>query len=113
MVDINDVNIKLKNRIMRRIYAIWFLRSAYFKVLGFVSLAFLASFYISFFSVIRNAVSSSYSPGAVFNYMFSSFMAADIVSKTLVVFMIAAIFALGWDIVRRRKTSSGIQLARI
>lgn len=108
-----DINIKLKNKIMRRVYAIWFFRSAYFKVLGFVAMAFLTSFYISFFSVMRNAVSSSYSPGAVFNYISSSFMATDIVSKALVVFMIAAIFALGWDIIKRRKAGSGIQLARI
>ena len=106
------INIKLKNKIMRRIYTIWFFRSAYFKVLGFAALAFLASFYISFFSVMRNAVSSSYSPGAVFNYMFFSFITADIASKALVVFMIAAIFALGWDIVRR-KTNARVQLARI
>lgn len=108
-----DINIELKNKIMRRIYAIWFLRSAYFKILGFAALAFLASFYISFFSVMRNAVSSSYSPGAVFNYMFSSFITADIVSKALVVFMIAAIFALGRDIIKRRRVCFGIQLARI
>ena len=106
------INIKLKNKIMRRVYAIWFLRSAYCKILGFVALAFLASFYISFFSVMRNAVSSSYSPGTVLSYMFSSFMAADVVSKTLVVFIVVAIFMLGRDIFKRR-TITGSQLARI
>ena len=108
----DDLNIKLKNKIMRRVYAIWFLRSAYCKVVGLASLAFLTSFYISFFSVIKNAVSSSYSPDTVLSYMFSSFVAADIVSKTLVVFMVVAVFMLGRDIFKRR-TITGSQLARI
>ena len=110
---IGNINIKLKKRIMRGVYIVWFFRSVYCKMFGFAALVLSASFYISFLSVFRNSISSSYSPGAVLNYMFFSFMAADVVSKTLVVFMAAAILTLGRDVVKNRKADARIQLARI
>lgn len=89
-----------KKRIMRKIYAIWFIRSIYAKLIFLGAVLTMAHLHISFVNVFSNTVNSS--PGLLFSakYLTSSFVAADIISKFLLVVIIMAVFMMGRDLFR-------------
>jgi esterase/lipase superfamily enzyme len=79
----------LKKRVMRRIYAIWFLRKAtspiFVKTGIFLLFVLAASYYISFIDIIKNVFNSSGSFSSFSSYIVNSFIFADILSQILTI----------------------------
>ena len=87
----------MKKRIMRKVYLIWFVRSAYskFVVLGAILVA--ASFHINFANVFLNTMNASTGLAQSVSYIVSSFAAADMASKAMSAgIILTAVFA-GWE----------------
>ena len=100
------MDILLKKRIMRRVYLVWFARSIYAKMAVFGAILFAASLHISFFHVFYNTVNASSGFLLSAKYLTSSFAAADIVSKSLFVVMLMAVFIMGRDLLKFKRESA-------
>ncbi|HBB56692.1 TPA: hypothetical protein DEW47_03525 [Patescibacteria group bacterium] len=94
-----------KKRIMYRIYCIWFLRSAYSKMALFALFFIVSSLYISFPSVIKNAMLSGVSFGEIFGFLFSNFLIADLVAKFFAVIIAFTAGYAAWDVAKKIKYS--------
>ena len=100
----------LKNKIMRRVYAIWLFKkitgALTLEVFSFAAILFiLFSSYVSFFDVMKNAFghSSLYDLSA---YFFNSFMLTDLVSQILILGAIATFILFNWEIVKNQFRTS-------
>ena len=100
------MDILLKKRIMRRVYLVWFARSIYAKMAIFGAILFAASLHISFVHVFSNTVNASSGFLMSAKYLTSSFAAADIVSKSLFVVMLMAVFIMGRDLFKFKRESA-------
>lgn len=94
----DSVNKKLRNKIMRRVYAIWLFRrlSGPFAVELFFlgALSFGLSVYVSIRNVVNNTP-SVFSPGAVAGFFASAFYQAEMIVQILFVGILAsAVFLL-------------------
>ena len=96
----------LKKRIMRRVYAIWFIKSVYAKMAVFGSILFASYLHISFVHVFSNTINASSGFLLSAKYLTSSFAAADIVSKFLLAGMIMAVFMMGRDLFKLKKENT-------
>ena len=96
----------LKKRIMRRVYAIWFIKSVYAKMAIFGAILIAAYLHISFVHVFSNTLNASSGFLLSAKYLTSSFMAADIISKTLLAGMIVAVFITGRDLFKLKKENT-------
>jgi len=96
----------LKKRIMRRVYAIWFIKSVYAKMAIFGAILIAAYLHISFVHVFSNTLNASSGFLLSAKYLTSSFMAADIISKTLLAGMIVAVFMMGRDLFKLKKENT-------
>jgi len=96
----------LKKRIMRRVYAIWFVRSVYAKLVFLGAVLIAAYFHISFAHVFSNTINASSGFLLSAQYLTSSFAAADIVSKFLLAGMIMAVFMMGRDLFKLKKENA-------
>lgn len=100
------MDILLKKRIMRRVYLVWFARSIYAKMAVFGAILLAANLHISFVHVFFNTVNASSGFLLSAKYLTSSFMAADIISKSLFVGMLAAIFIIGKDLFKFKRENT-------
>ena len=91
---------------MRRVYLVWFARSIYAKMAIFGAILFAASLHISFVHVFSNTVNASSGFLMSAKYLTSSFAAADIVSKSLFVVMLMAVFIMGRDLLKFKRESA-------
>ena len=96
----------LKKRIMRRVYAIWFVKSVYAKIAVIGAILIASYLHISFVHVFSNTLNASSSFLLSAKYLTSSFMAADIISKTLLAGMIVAVFITGRDLFKIKKENT-------
>ena len=96
----------LKKRIMRRVYAIWFVRSVYAKIAVIGAILIASYLHISFVHVFSNTLNASSGFLLSAKYLTSSFMAADIISKTLLAGMIVAVFITGRDLFKIKKENT-------
>ena len=96
----------LKKRIMRKVYAIWFVRSVYAKIAVIGAILIVAYLHISFVHVFSNTLNASSGFLLSAKYLTSSFMAADIISKTLLAGMIVAVFITGRDLFKIKKENT-------
>ena len=96
----------MKKRIMRRVYLVWFARSVYAKLAVFGVILVAASLHISFVHVFSNTVNASSGFLLSAKYLTSSFAAADIVSKSLFVVMLMAVFIMGKDLLKFKRESA-------
>ena len=96
----------MKKRIMRRVYAIWFIKSVYAKVAIFGAILFASYLHISFVHVFSNTINASSGFLLSAKYLTSSFAAADIVSKSLFVVMLVAVFMMGRDLFKLKKENT-------
>ena len=96
----------MKKRIMRRVYLVWFARSVYAKMTVFGAILFAAYLHISFVHVFSNTVNASSGFLLSAKYLTSSFAAADIVSKSLFVIMLMAVFIMGRDLFKFKRESA-------
>lgn len=103
---------RLKKRVMRKVYLIWFVRSEYMLVAVLGGVFGVASAYISVADVYKNTLHSPSLFGA-FGYLFSSFLTADILSKFLSVAVTAMTLFVGLDFLRRRKISGFLPFTRL
>ena len=90
---------------MRKVYAIWFVRSVYAKIAVICARLISSYLHISFVHVFSNTLNAS---GFLLSakYLTSSFMAADIISKTLLAGMIVAVFITGRDLFKIKKENT-------
>ena len=93
----------MKKRIMRRVYLVWFARSIYAKMAAFGAILIAASLHISFVHVFYNTVNASSGFLLSAKYLTSSFAAADMVSKSLFVVMLMAVFMMGKDLFKFKR----------
>ena len=91
---------------MRRVYAIWFIKSVYAKVAIFGAILFASYLHISFVHVFSNTINASSGFLLSAKYLTSSFAAADIVSKSLFVVMLVAVFMMGRDLFKLKKENT-------
>ena len=91
---------------MRRVYAIWFVRSVYAKIAVIGAILIASYLHISFVHVFSNTLNASSSFLLSAKYLTSSFMAADIISKTLFAGMIVAVFITGRDLFKLKKENT-------
>jgi len=91
---------------MRRVYAIWFIKSVYAKMAIFGAILIAAYLHISFVHVFSNTLNASSGFLLSAKYLTSSFMAADIISKTLLAGMIVAVFITGRDLFKLKKENT-------
>ena len=96
----------LKKRIMRRVYAIWFVKSFYAKMAVLGAILVASYWHISFVHVFSNTINASSGFLLSAKYLTSSFMAADIISKTLLAGMIVAVFITGRDLFKIKKENT-------
>ena len=96
----------MKKRIMRRVYAIWFIKSVYAKMAIFGAILIAAYLHISFVHVFSNTINASSGFLLSAKYLTSSFAAADIVSKSLFVVMLVAVFMMGRDLFKLKKENT-------
>ena len=96
----------MKKRIMRKVYAIWFVRSVYAKIAVIGAILIAAYLHISFVHVFSNTLNASSGFLLSAKYLTSSFMAADIISKTLLAGMIVAVFITGRDLFKIKKENT-------
>lgn len=86
-------DIKLKNRIMRRVYAVWFFRklTSPFAVetLAFFVMLVWMSVHVSFGSVLANARPTFGSPFSVTNFFINAFWSTEFATKAL--FLVSAV----------------------
>ena len=88
---------------MRRVYLVWFARSIYAKMAAFGAILIAASLHISFVHVFYNTVNASSGFLLSAKYLTSSFAAADMVSKSLFVVMLMAVFMMGKDLFKFKR----------
>jgi len=91
---------------MRKVYAIWFVRSVYAKIAVIGAILIVAYLHISFVHVFSNTLNASSGFLLSAKYLTSSFMAADIISKTLLAGMIVAVFITGRDLFKLKKENT-------
>ena len=96
----------LKKRIMRRVYAIWFVKSVYAKIAVLGAILIASYLHISFVHVFSNTLNASSGFLLSAKYLTSSFMAADIVSKSLFAGMFVAVFMMGRDFLKLKKENT-------
>ena len=96
----------LKKRIMRRVYAIWFVKSVYAKMAVLGAILIASYLHISFVHVFSNTINASSGFLLSAKYLTSSFMAADIVSKSLFAGMFVAVFMMGRDFLKLKKENT-------
>ena len=96
----------LKKRIMRRVYAIWFVKSVYAKMAVLGAILIASYLHISFVHVFSNTINASSGFLLSAKYLTSSFAAADIVSKFLLAGMIMAVFMMGRDLFKLKKENT-------
>ncbi len=100
----SDIN--LKNKIMRRVYAIWFFRkitsAVFVETFIFAAMLLAAVSCISFLSVMRNALNSSNSVYSLSNFFLNNFLIADAISKSLVLGMMIMTLILGWELFKKK-----------
>ena len=96
----------LKKRIMRKVYAIWFVRSVYAKIAVIGAILIAAYLHISFVHVFSNTINASSGFLLSAKYLTSSFVAADIVSKSLFAGMLMAVFMMGRDLFKLKKENA-------
>jgi len=100
-------NNDLKNRIMRRVYAIWFFKKAtsFFavKIYLFIAMLSAAVYRISFFDVAKNAFNSSNSFFTIPQFFLSNFLAVDWTHHILPFGVMSMTLILAWDLFRMRK----------
>ena len=96
----------LKKRIMRRVYAIWFVKSVYAKIAVIGAILIASYLHISFVHVFSNTIIGSSGFLLSAKYLTSSFMAADIISKTLLAGMLVAVFITGRDLFKLKKENT-------
>jgi len=105
-MDHNHNVLVLKNRIMRKIYFIWFLRKLTsvfaIKIAVPVVLLSLSIYRIHFFNVFKNAIDSSSSFYDIPSFFFNSFWAAEIFDQFIVLGLVAFVGAIVWDIFKKR-----------
>ncbi len=102
----------LKKRIMRRVYAIWFVKSVYAKMAFFGAVLIASYLHISFVHVFSNTLNASSGFLLSAKYLTSSFAAADIISKSLFVGMLAAVFITGKDLFKLKFKKENTLFAR-
>jgi len=102
----------LKKRIMRKVYAIWFVRSVYAKFVFLGAVLIASYFHISFAHVFSNTMNASSGLLLSAKYLTSSFAAADIVSKFLLAGMLVAVFMMGRDLFKLKLKKENTLFAR-
>ena len=102
----------MKKRIMRRVYAIWFVRSVYAKIVVIGAILIVSYLHISFVHVFSNTINASSGFLLSAKYLTSSFAAADIISKSLFAGMLVAIFITGKDLFKLKFKKENILFAR-
>lgn len=95
---------KIKKNIMRRVYAIWFLRRitkpfVIESILFFLFIFWLTA-YISFGDVWGNSRQLIFSPLAISNYMISAFLSTETLSKVLLIGLLTLISLFIKDLTR-------------
>lgn len=96
----DNININLKKRIMRRVYFYWFVRSVYAKAILLGGVVAMSAYHISFVDVAKN---TSHNSGlAAFRYLMSSFVAADVASKLILTAITLGALMIGWEIVKKK-----------
>lgn len=97
----DSINQNLKNKIMRRVYAVWLFRklaSPFAVELFFLgALSFGLSVYVSIRNVVNNTP-SIFSPGAVAGFFASAFYQAEMIVQILFVGMLASLIFLLKDV---------------
>ena len=91
---------------MRRVYAIWFVKSVYAKIAVLGAILIASYLHISFVHVFSNTLNASSGFLLSAKYLTSSFMAADIVSKSLFAGMFVAVFMMGRDFLKLKKENT-------
>ena len=91
---------------MRRVYLVWFVRSVYAKIVFLGAVLIAAYFHISFVHVFSNTINASSGFLLSAKYLTSSFVAADIVSKSLFVIMLMTVFIMGRDLFKFKRENS-------
>lgn len=80
---------KIKQKIMRRVYLIWFFkkitRPFALEIMSFTAISFLLATHISIINVWENSRHMIFSPISISGYMASSFLATEILTKILIV----------------------------
>ncbi len=98
-------NNNLKNRIMRRVYTIWFFRKITSPLVLKIATPFiffsLALYHIHFFAVLKNAVGSSNSFYDISRYFYNSFWTAEIPEQFIFLSLITITLAFIWDLFRK------------
>ncbi len=86
-VRLADKKAKLKNRIMRRVYAMWLFRKiaspAGIEILSFSALLLWTSLYVSYINVLANAKPVLYSPYSAARFFAYAFWSTEFVEKLL------------------------------
>lgn len=92
----NGMNTQLKNKIMIRVYAVWFMQKAtdsvYLKLAMPALALWLMSFYVSVSKVAEN-FPKKVDMGAYYNFVISAFSKTE--AATLVLFAVA-LFSISW-----------------
>lgn len=100
---------KIKKKIMRRVYTIWLFKKitspVFIETFVFAAMLFLAVSYISFLNVMRNAFNASSSVFSLPEFFVNSFIAADTISKLLLMGMMFMVFILSRDLLFRKRNS--------
>ena len=91
---------------MRRVYAIWFVRSVYAKMAVIGAILIASYLHISFVHVFSNTLNASSGFLLSAKYLTSSFVAADIISKSLFAGMLVAVFITGRDLFKLKKENT-------
>jgi len=104
----DNINNVVKQKIMRRVYAIWVFRKLTgplaIKASALVFLSFFVSRYVSLFDVAKNAFVSSQSPYSLPAYFVKSFIASDIISQALSLGLVFAILVFGGEVFKKKET---------
>lgn len=103
----HNLNINLKKKVMRQVYAIWLFRKIsspiFIEIVILSILVFLASKYIYVFRVMRNAFNATDSVYSLPGFFVRNFMIADAISKLITIGLIITILFFGKDLLKKRE----------
>lgn len=92
----------LIKRVMRRVYAIWFLKKAVPVLVLEVSLLIFAltqfAKHVFVANVLRNIAASGTHPGPLTQFLFDAFVSASAIIELMIILGVIAVIALFWSI---------------
>ncbi len=102
----------LKNRVMRRIYLIWFARKIARPVVVelslFVAAVSAVAYHISCFQVLKNAFNSSESFFTIHKFFLNNFMLAHWFHEVLILGTLAVTILLFWELFRKKESRTTV-----